>query len=143
MHLKPGLYLKDLEYDEEGLLHIELVASNGYFVATHDFYTYAEELEEFASRLQIFPKSTKDKMKFEVGMDVPDHYCHVVLTAYVYDEVGHCALEVQISNRGSRHVQTQSKFNIVTEPAQLNRLGETLDTWLKSNDKTMEWLVRA
>jgi hypothetical protein len=138
VHLKPGLYMTDLEYDDEGL-HIELVASNGYFVATQDFYTYAEDLAEFAARLQIFPKSLRDEVKFKVGAE--DHYCHVVLSVYVYDEVGHSALEVLISYPGSRQVQSQSKFNIIAEPAQLNRLGETLSSWLKSKDKTMQWLV--
>ena len=53
--------------DDDGVIQVELTASNGAQVGKQDFYAYPKQLLEFGERLSSFPSSLKDVVFFEYG----------------------------------------------------------------------------
>lgn len=140
--MKTGIWLEDLGYDEEDVLHLHLTASNDECAVSQEFYAYVQNVHDFATQLLQFPKTVTDEVTFQIGKDEPKHHCYVLITAYVCDPVGHSALEVHVSQSGNREVQKHSEFSIRSDPAQLSTLGQTLLEWLKSRHTTYEWIPR-
>jgi hypothetical protein len=72
---------------------------------------------------------------FENGAPEGKYYCYILLKAFVYDGVGHSALEVKISNQSSSPYRALAHFYLLSEAATLNRLGKSLELWARSKEK--------
>jgi hypothetical protein len=129
---------RDLPYDEPEL-HIELRASNGSTSATQDFYCYSEDLETFGRELSSFPTSTTSEARLEAGNRDPGWAHFVLVRAFVYDRVGHSALEIDVESHSEDPYGQSARFHILCEPASLNKLGAQLLAWCRDRQQALEW----
>lgn len=119
--------------------HVELVVSHGAFAASQDSYISDEEFVQFGKGLQSFPQNLKHEVTFENGSPKPNYYCYIRLKAFVYDGVGHTALEVLMENHSQVPYASSSHFYILCEAATLNRLGKMLEEWIRSKEQEFEF----
>lgn len=132
------LTLRDLRYGAPEL-HIEMHASNGSTSGTQDFYCYVEDLEEFARELSSFPSSITSEATLEAGKRDRGWAHFVRVRAFVYDRVGHSALEIDLASHADEPHGAAAHFFILCEPASLNRLGKNLLDWCGNRDVTLVW----
>jgi hypothetical protein len=123
------LALEPIWHDHDGMVQLRFSLEGAGFAATVDFYSYGEALEEFGRALHEFPRSSTDEVVFENGSSAANSYRWLVLRAFVFNSVGHSALEVECQRNGTRLVSARSRFAVELEPATLNRLGLGLATW--------------
>ena len=91
----PYIEIKRIWTDSDEMLQLEVTASNGEQISNQDFYVYPDDLTNFGSQLQNFPKSQADVVSLEYGED-PNFYCYFLLRAIILDSVGHAAIEIKI-----------------------------------------------
>jgi len=118
--------------DHDGMLELRFSMQGSGFAAEVRFYEYPETIEEFGRTLYDFPRSSTDEVVFENGSNAPNSYSWIVLRAFVFDGVGHSALEVECRRNGTRLLSAQSRFAVELEPATINRLGYELASWVSS-----------
>ena len=135
------LRITRLDFDDEYAWHTELTASNGSSVASQDVYLAPNHLREFASQLRDFPTSIAT---FELEKLATGSPWFVRLAAIQVDALGHSALSVLMSNNGVRpHIKVQSEFSIYpVDPAQINRLGAELLSWVDNSFEPFIWAPR-
>lgn len=126
------LTLEPLWRDYDGMLQLGFSMQGSGFAAEIDFYDYPEPIETFGRSLYEFPRSSTDEVVFENGSNAPNAYSWLVLRAFVFDGVGHSALEIKCQRNGTRLVSARSRFAVELEPATINRLGSELATWASS-----------
>jgi len=126
--------LRKLDVDDYDAPHVEVSVSGEGFTARQDSYIEDEEWLEFGTALQSFPQRLDHEVTFENGAPEGEYYCYILLRAFVYDGVGHSALEVKISNRSAPPFSASTHFYIPCEAAALNRLGESLVSWARSKE---------
>jgi hypothetical protein len=126
-------------YIEDDFLQIEGVVSNDLFQATIDTYLNRDNLVIFGEKLQAFPRNLKDEVILEVGEDNEQSYSYLFLRAYLYDTVGHAALEVKIRKNGIPVIAAYTHFSIATEVASLNEFGRVLSEWANSAHTLLEY----
>lgn len=125
--------IRKLDEDDDAP-HVELFISGGGFAARQDSYVGDEEWLEFGAALQSFPKSVEHEVAFENGAPGGEFYCHILLRAFVYDGVGHSALEIRVSNQSRPPYGASAHFYAPCEAATLNRLGRSLELWARSKE---------
>lgn len=135
----PTLLLRKFDYEPEW--HVELRVTDGVTSTSIDFYTQDENLESFAEALNNFPRYLHDEASFEVGSDLGRQAYHVYLRGYIFDSVGHSALEVLTDNHAKPPDHARVHFSVRCEVAALNRLGEQLLQWIKAPEQPLEWHV--
>lgn len=123
------LTLEPLWRDHDRMLELRFSMQGSGFAAEINFYEYAETIEAFGRALQEFPRSPTDEVIFENGSTAPNTYSWLVLRVFVFDGVGHSALEVECQRNGTRLVSARSRFAVELEPATINRLGSELKNW--------------
>jgi hypothetical protein len=126
------LTLEPLWRDHDGMLELRFSMQGSGFAAAVHFYNYPEAIETFGRTLQEFPRSSTDEVVFENGSNSPNAYSWLVLRVFVFDGVGHSALEVECQRNGTRLVSARSRFAVELEPATINRLGSQLASWASS-----------
>jgi len=136
--VQAGIEIEDLNYDGAEL-HLELRASNGSFVGTMDLYCNEEDLIQFGNDLQRFPKSSRDTATFELGEDNEIWAHYLCIKAHVIDGVGHSALRLTLSTRSTGPWGGRAEFEILSEPASLNRFGKELAIWAKDRGEILSW----
>ena len=131
--------LERFPYDDSAW-HIEIGASNGSFSGAQDFYTYPEDLETLGSDLCKFPASIQDEVRFELGDQAGKWAYFVLIRAFLFDSVGHAAIEFAVSNNSTPPNHAQTSFFIHSEVAAINYLGQQLRSWVISHDAPLVWL---
>ena len=126
------LTLEPLWRDHDGMLELRFSMQGSGFAAEVNFYDYPETIETFGRTLHEFPRSSTDEVVFENGSNAPNSYSWLVLRVFVFDGVGHSALEVECQRNGTRLVSARSRFAVELEPATINRLGSELANWASS-----------
>lgn len=116
--------------DDDGMLQLELCASNTRVTCFQDFYVYPESMEKFAYNLQQFPLNRDDSVTFEYGA-APDFYAHLKLRAFIVNSTGDAALEIVFDNRRELPFRASGHFFLSCEVAGINRLGKELHSWLR------------
>lgn len=119
--------------------HIEISASNGYFSGVQDFYTYPEDLNIFGSNLYKFPQNIKDEVRFELGEQTDKYAYFVLIRAFLYNSVGHAAIEFAVDNNAKSPNHAQTSFFIHTEVNAINNLGQQLQSWVIFYDAPLIW----
>ena len=137
-----GIEIEDLNYDGVEL-HLNLRASNGSFVGTMDFYCNEEDLIKFGNNLQRFPSSLEATLTFELGEDNEIWANYLCIQAHVIDGVGHSALRLTLSSSSIGPWGGRAEFEILAEPASLNRFGKQLEMWAKDRSEVLNWRPRA
>lgn len=59
----------------------------------------------------------------------------------MYNTNGHTAISVTLNNNKDDYLLEKSSFNIICEPADINRLGEELTNWFNNSDKLFEFVI--
>ncbi len=93
----------------------------------------------FGEKLQKFPRNLKDEVTLEIGKDDEHSYNYLFLRAYLYDTVGHAALEVKMRKNGALVIAAQAQFSVTTEVASLNEFGRVLSQWAQSAETKLEY----
>src|ERR1700753_2039818 len=115
--------IRKLDEDPYDAPHVELSISGEGLAARQDSYVDDEEWLEFGKALQSFPKNVEHRVSFENGAPEGRYYCYILLRAFVYDGVGHSALEVKIRNQSQPPYGASAHFYVQCEAATLNRMG--------------------
>lgn len=137
----PRLEFTVLWRDTDGMLKLQIVASNGPQSAAHETYIYPEALREFGARLQEFPIEGAREVVLESGSDDPKCHEQIRLRAFLLLPTGRSAIEVQFETRGIPPACAQHRFYLTGEPAAFNRLGAELSAWNTNADSQLvsEW----
>ncbi|MEO0536567.1 MAG: hypothetical protein AAF215_22150 [Cyanobacteria bacterium P01_A01_bin.123] len=130
--------LQRFPYDDSAW-HVELKASNGLFSGTQDFYTYPKELNAFGVNLCRFPKNIQDEARFEVGDRAGNWAYFILIRVFLFDAVGHAAIEFAVDNHQTSPNRAQTSFFIKTEVAAINNFGQQLQSWVISHDVPLTW----
>jgi hypothetical protein len=119
------LTLEPVWRDHDGMMEFQFSVQASGFAAKINFYGDLKTIETFGCSLCEFPRSPKDEIAFENGS--------IALRAFVFDGVGHSALEIECQRNGTRLVSAHSLFAVELEPATINRLGSELANWASSS----------
>jgi len=130
--------LERFPYDDSAW-HVEVRASNGYFSGIRDFYTYPEELDALGSSFCKFLQDIQDEVRFELGERAEKSAYFVLVRAFLFDSVGHAAIEFAVDNNATPPNHAQASFSIRTEVAAINNLGQQLRAWIISHDAPLIW----
>ncbi len=131
------LSLDRLWSDTDGMLQVEVFLEGNGYSATQDIYVYPNELQAFAERLKNFPSSVTDEAVLEVGSTQANAYCWLKLRAYLYDSLGHSALELSVQRNAAPQLCARSQFSVLVEAASLNTLGAEIANWACANDQPL------
>jgi len=123
--------------------HVDLYISHGNYSALQDSYVTNDEFISFGRELQSFPKALDHEVVFENGSAEPKYYCYLKLRAFIYDGVGHSALEVRFENHLDAPYSATAHFHVLCEAAALNRLGHSLESWARSTEPLFEFSTDA
>lgn len=134
--------LKRLLYDDSAW-HVEISASNGYFSGVQDFYTYPEDLNALGTDFYKFPQSIQDEVRFELGDRTGKWAYFVFVRAFLFDSVGHAAIEFAVDNNATSPNHAQTSFFIRTEVSAINNFGQELRAWVVAHDAPLIWLPHA
>lgn len=138
--MKSEIKIKVLNIDEgDDTIFFQGFFSNGFCSTTLEFYGYSDEFQNFANNLTEFPKSTKDKATYELGEKGDKWAYYLLIEAYCIEVNGRSALKIEATNNGTGHSHHESKFELESEPASLNRLGNRLKNWNPLEEKLFEW----
>ncbi len=138
------MFLRITKLDEDvDAPHVELFVSYGDYSAAQDSYISDEELIKFGKEPQSFPQNLEHRVIFESGSQESNYYCYLKLRAFVYDGVGHTALEVRFENHLDAPYSATMHFHVLCEAAMLNRLGHSLESWVRSKEKEFEYSTDA
>ena len=138
--MKSEIKIKVLNIDQgDDTIHFQGFFSNELCSTTLEFYGYADEFQDFASNMIEFPKSTTDKATYELGEKGDKWAYYLLIESYCIEPNGRSALKIEATNNGIGSAHHESKFEIESEPASLNRLGNRLKAWNPLEEKFFEW----
>ena len=120
--------------------HVQINASNGSFSGVQDFYTYPEDLEALGLGFCKFPQNIQDEVRFELGNRTGNWAYFILVRAFLYDSVGHAAIEFSISNNAIPPYLAQTNFFICTEVASINNLAKKLMEWILFPQNKLLWI---
>ncbi|MBM0744339.1 hypothetical protein JOY44_22455 [Phormidium sp. CLA17] len=134
--------LKRLLYDDSAW-RVEISASNGYFSGVQDFYTEPEDLDALGADFYKFPHSIQDEVRLELGDRTGKWAYFVLVRAFLFDSVGHAAIEFAVDNNATSLDHAQTSFFIRTEVSAINNLGQQLQAWVIAHDAPLIWSPHA
>ncbi|WP_340103474.1 hypothetical protein [Rhodohalobacter sp. 8-1] len=80
-----------------------------------------------------------EKATYELGEKGDKWAYYLLIEAYCIEPNGHSALKIEATNKGTGPSHHESKLEIESEPASLNRFGNGLKTWIPLEEKVFEW----
>jgi len=127
--------------DYDSMFKLAVKASNSVHATYHETYLYPNYLEDFATALQQFPRSSADEVILECGSKDPKSYGYLRLRVFLLSLRGPSALEVESEVREDPPVRAEAHFFIPGMPADFNRMGSELIAWLADTrlPLRMEW----
>ena len=135
---RPHIRLEWRPY-EEFIWDISLAATNGSFSGAQVFYADPQDLARFGRELASFPSQAYRETRFELGSPEGNWAYFVLIRAYLYNPVGHAAIEISIDNREPDERAAKTTFQILCEVAGLNRLGDGLLQWVTNPREPFIW----
>lgn len=138
--MKSEIKIKVIKIDQgDDTIHFQGFFSSELCSTTLDFYGYSDEFQDFANKLTEFPKSIQHKVTYELGEKGNKWAYYLFIEAYCIEPNGRSALKIEAINNDLEPLYHISKFEIESEPASLNRLGNKLKTWNPLKEKVFEW----
>ena len=116
--------------DHDGMVQLAVKASSSVHATYHESYLYPDDLEEFATALKEFPRSSGDEVVLECGSQDPKWYGYFRMRVFLLSLRGPSALEIESEVRGDPPVRAEAHFFIPGMPADFNRMGSELIAWL-------------
>ena len=114
---------------DDGMLELRLSLQNATQSVSVDFYDYAPSVTAWGGRLAAFPASINDEVVFEKGAKGDNGNLGLVVRAFVVNDAGATALEIDYEKRGDRLNREAARFAVSVEAAEINRLGAALRAW--------------
>ena len=134
--------LRKMWEDDDGMVQVELSASNGLFTTTQDFYAYPETLQEFGSQLSTyFPSGGKGEVPFEYGSENENYYSYVKVNAF-YINVSAIGVHIRTNNKKDGYDFATCEFCIESTLQQVNELGKKIHAWARDMDSPLECLMQ-
>jgi hypothetical protein len=135
------LELTALWTDDDGMFQLAVRASSAAHTAYHETYLYPDSLASFADGLKSFPSATSADVVLESGSKDPKWHDYFRMKVFLLKPTGQSALELESQVRGSPPVRAEFHFFIPGMPADFNRIGAELATWLAnpSDPLRVEW----
>jgi hypothetical protein len=132
--------VKHIWTDDDGMVQIEIQASNGTQVAEQDFYAYPEAIIHFCKELAEFPFIKDSRACLEYGA-APNYYCHFCLSAVMLNNQGHSAFELRFNNRLAPPLKAEGVFYMACEAVTINTFSQRLLHWLQNQETVLlfEW----
>lgn len=127
-----------LPYDDSAWC-VRVSASNGSFSGMQDFYTCPEELDALGQHLCKFPQTVEDEARFELGSLTGNSAYFVLIRAFLFDAIGHAAMQFSVSNNAASPYTAQTNFYIRTEVAAINTCGQSLRSWIIDSNRILLW----
>jgi len=131
------LVFERLWMDTDGQFGLQVSLEGDGFGATHEANAFADDLQTFGKNLQRFPQTISDEVAWKYESIDDKSRDWLILRAYVYDGVGHTALEMAMNKSGTRHVRATSQFSLPVEAAALNSLGKRIEDWAVDNQEPL------
>lgn len=134
---------KKIWEDDDSMLQLEIVASNGLLATTQDFYIYPDDFSSFAKQLEgFFPRLGKGEVILEYGSEVENYYAYV-LCKVTYKNLGELSIEFRTNNNSKIKDEATaiSHFFSSISNQELNNLGKKLVTWTQNMEQpfSYEW----
>ncbi|MGI8668655.1 MAG: hypothetical protein ACR2J3_02280 [Aridibacter sp.] len=89
----------EVVWNDADLLELNTIASNGRYAGIVNTYTQDTYLQEFASKLLVFPKTISDTIIFESDYRLGNS--SLSLKFYCIDGVGHTAVDINMEELSS------------------------------------------
>lgn len=126
------LKLRRLWEDNDGMVQVELSASNDLQRTTQDFFTYPKDIETFGRSLaDYFPKLGKGDVIFKYGEETEKVYSFISVKAF-YITVSNTGLLIQTNNNKVGHESAVSRFCIQSNLSEVNKLGVQIMQWARA-----------
>ena len=139
-NMKSEIKIKVLKIEDgDGTIHYQGFFSNGICSSTLNFYGYQNEFQDFSNRLIEFPKTAEDKVSYKLGEKGGKWAYYLLVEAHCIEVNGRSALKIEAINNGLGLNYHESKFEIESEPASLNRFGNDLKNWNPLIEKIFYW----
>lgn len=140
--LEQRIKISLLAIDEgDDTIQFQVELTNGLNSTSIDFYGYADEFQDFANELCVFPKSIETEVKYELGEQGQKWAYYILLRVFCYENNGHTAIQIKIHNNRIEPHKSYSEFYILTVPASINKFGQKLKNWNPKIDKEIEWIA--
>ena len=98
--LRMRLHIKPVWIDDDGLMQVRVSVDGNERQSWGEACCYPKTVSEFGQALIDFPSSISDEVKLEFGSMDPMYADYLLVRAFVYDGVGHCAIEFKAESRG-------------------------------------------
>ncbi|HET8669301.1 MAG TPA: hypothetical protein VFM05_01385 [Candidatus Saccharimonadales bacterium] len=127
--------------DDDSMVKLAVKASSSVHATYQETYLYPDDLEEFATALKEFPRSSADEVVLECGSKDPKWYGYLRLRVFLLSRRGISALEVESEVREDPPVRAEAHFFISGMPADFNKMGSALIAWLADTRSPLrvEW----
>lgn len=128
--------------DDDDLLLYRLALSNGESATMLEFWAYADAFKEFGQQLAQFPLTAKSRVTFQIGQQNPRvtrwAYC-LQLDVFCYLPNGASVIHTRLEKPDSLPFHYSSEFFLRALPADLNRLGQKLLSWVPREQEELTW----
>ncbi len=138
--MKQEIKIEVINVDEgDETIHFLAFFNNGFCSVKLEFYDYSDVFQSFASQLIDFPTDITDNPTFVLGEKERSWAYYLRLEAYCFEKNGQSAIKVEATNNDDGHSLIEAKFQILSEPASINRLGTDLKNWNPKKEGNFVW----
>jgi hypothetical protein len=132
---KSFLKLRIIWKDDE-MFELEVTASNGRFSGATEVYDQSIPLNNFATSLEGFPKTTDSVLVHDAG--IKDGYSYFAMKFYTIDTVEHLGVLISLESNVSTNYRSNEKdkmtLEIFTEPNYIDNFVRQLKTLAKNEE---------
>ena len=135
------LKLRKFREDDDGILQLELSASNGELATTQDFYVYPESFKDFGENLSsYFPEGGRGQVLFEYGSETKKYYSFIKIR-FFYISLHTIGIQIRTNNKKEGYDSAVCEFHIKTRLQCVNNLGQCILGWLGDMSTPMEFNI--
>lgn len=126
-------------YVDDDEVKFRVRANNSSASSSIEVFGYLDTFKEFGSQLTKFPSSSKDEVKYELGHEIENWAYYLLLRVFCYKPTGATAIEVRMNNKEEVPDLIQSSFYLLSIPASINGLGQSLENWNPEKEPIFKW----
>lgn len=108
-----------------------------------NIYLGEDYLKDLKNKLVSFPTDKEDIIEWEIGSKKGNSSGYFRFKAFIYDELGHVAIEVEMDNMCKSPYSLKSHFYILTEISSLNDFGRKIDKLLIDDGAVIEGIIHS
>jgi hypothetical protein len=141
--MKPFIRITRNPYEEPNHIHLIWEVCNGNQKWEFNYYDNADALTKFSDNLEVFPRHLDDVFLWELGSEYQEDRWgyYFRFRVFVWDSVGHCAIQIRFNNNRDLPFREQSELCIKADAAQINRLGKLFRGFSELKHEVLIWEV--